>query len=410
MYAQPHMLPIRLGARLRPWLLGYMGLVYVVLCALGIHLLAVGRNWPLGDWQTNYEGGFVRRGFLGEIFLVVGRLLHVDPLYFAVAMSLLCYGLLLFTLASLLRQGAMQGWVVLLIVSPATLLFPLLSTRAGFHKEVLYFAALSALVLLYRNGRKLPAVPVAAGLSVVAVVLLLSHEPIAFFLPYCLAALFVATGDADYVLRVCAVPAALSVAAFLLAAHYTGSPHIVQAICASVHADAAHPCSEAITYLVEDRAGARAMVQQNIAELHYYRHYPALLLALLPVTGRARPLEKVFAASATRRPWLAHLLRGRRVRNALSLWVGLGPLDTHPHRQPCTAAAVDERQAYTPACERTGDPVESRQAGRRSAGNAWVRNLLEHPRLWSGAAFRPAWLGRKHRLPPPSLNRFVLQV
>lgn len=284
MYAQPHMLPIRLGARLRPWLLGYLGLVYVVLCALGVHLLAVGRNWPLGDWQTNYEGGFVRRGFLGEIFLVVGRLLHVDPLYFAVAMSLLCYGLLLFTLASLLRQGAMQGWVILLIVSPATLLFPLLSTRAGFHKEVLYFAALSALVLLYRNGRKLPAVPVAAGLSVVAVVLLLSHEPIAFFLPYCIAVLFVVTGDAGYVLRVCAVPAALSASAFLLAAHYTGSPHIVQAICASVHADAAHPCSEAITYLVEDRAGARAMVQQNIAELHYYRHYPSLLLlALLPV-------------------------------------------------------------------------------------------------------------------------------
>ena len=35
-------------------------------------------GWLIGDWLINYEGGFVRRGFSGEFFLLLNGYLNIE--------------------------------------------------------------------------------------------------------------------------------------------------------------------------------------------------------------------------------------------------------------------------------------------------------------------------------------------
>ena len=53
-------------------------------------------NWALGEWLINYEGGFVRRGLLGQIFQIFdnpGRIIHFfqKAIIFLFFISILIY-------------------------------------------------------------------------------------------------------------------------------------------------------------------------------------------------------------------------------------------------------------------------------------------------------------------------------
>ena len=283
---------------LRGWLLA----AAAGLLVLGWRLTAVGRNWPLGDWLINYEGGFVRRGLAGEALLMVGHEVHVDPVRLAALVCLLCYGVVLAGCWRWLRHPSQPWWVAFAILSPAMFTFPLLSTRAGFHKEVLLYAAVTLLLLVFRQGHRPGAWRVAAGLSAASVFLVLSHEPVVFYLPYLFVVPMLATLDVRYCVRALLLPVLLTLVSFSLVLQHIGSAATVAAICASVHANTADPCADPIGFLTMTRVGQLAMVRENVTEFHYWRTYPVLFgLSLVPVVLGGWAL------------WRRPVLRGRLV-------------------------------------------------------------------------------------------------
>ena len=267
---------------LRSWVRGYILVLFVALAALGVHLAKVGRDWPLGDWQINYHGGFVRRGLAGEILLRAGHILHIDPIYLAVVLAIACYGTLFLTVWKLLDRSSWDTWVVLLLVSPATFLFPLLSSRGSYHKEVLYFAALSILILMLARTAKIPGDAVIASyLTFASIVLVLSHEPLAIFLPYLAAVLYLFIPDFARLLKIAILPAIGAAVALAFSVTHLGSSSTVEAICSSVGADPQHPCSQLILFLSSTKEGQLALVADNVVRFHYLRNYSILLLVIL---------------------------------------------------------------------------------------------------------------------------------
>lgn len=263
------------------------------LLALGIHLIDVGRNWPLGDWLINYEGGFVRRGLSGESLLLLSHLLCVDPIVFAVAICLLCYVVLFVALWNMISKPPLSWWKLYVLLSPATLTFPLLSTRAGFHKEVLLYAALAVLLWVYRGEQtKVAESALSAGLAVLCVILTLSHEPLVFYLPYLFVVPLLASKSVRSAVFVCAPSIVCSLASFIFVLQHIGTPSIVSSICESVR-NGTDRCADPIRFLMMTRSGQLALMRETANQFHYLRIFPALiLLSAVPVLMAIQSLSQ----------------------------------------------------------------------------------------------------------------------
>ena len=81
---------------------------------------------------------------------------------------------------ALIFRRRLELWFVLLILSPATFLFPFIDESGGGRKEILYFALLAAWCLYLDRHRT---VSLFAGITftIFAAALVLSHDAVIFF-------------------------------------------------------------------------------------------------------------------------------------------------------------------------------------------------------------------------------------
>lgn len=146
-----------------------------------------GDAYRVGDWLINYEGGFVRRGLLGQLLLWEGRAYAGTLLPFVLFVQVALYGMLLvlgyrLALPHLMRRAS----ILLMALSPATFLFEALNPQA-FRKELL---GLTVLALFCHSVRTSPLRLTAWlwCLGLVVPALILSHEAMLLLLPYFLIA------------------------------------------------------------------------------------------------------------------------------------------------------------------------------------------------------------------------------
>jgi len=89
----------------------------------------------------NYEGGFVRRGFLGSVIYYLNLITDFDPKKLFSLIYLILY-LILFILFYKITNNL---WIynaplyIFIILSPTTLLFPIFDFKALFRKEVFFY-------------------------------------------------------------------------------------------------------------------------------------------------------------------------------------------------------------------------------------------------------------------------------
>ena len=306
-----------------PEMLGRLGLllflevVFIYTAYLGFLLFRFNDTWLLGDWLINYEGGFVRRGVTGEIFLLLSGLTDLPPMLFVVFAQLACYLVYLYFAWRLLdRQDRLLPFL-LLIVSPFIFLFQVYGPGGGFRKEVLFFALLAwlAFASINRSRESFDRVFIAAMLGYP--LLILSHEMLAIYMPW-IVALYVRDRPFSWPLvRRLGLLIAPSVVAFALAMRFPGSAETVAAICDSLGRYAFDRCVDAgpIAWLQVDTAFGIGKVSQKIAN-HYLPVYAAATLFAL--------IAYVPLASRLRRMWqnrLMMLLIASSVLGSLALFV-----------------------------------------------------------------------------------------
>ncbi|MCV6638840.1 hypothetical protein [Candidatus Albibeggiatoa sp. nov. NOAA] len=141
-------------------------------------------SWKMGDWLINYSGGWIRRGFLGEIFLNLSKLTHINPGIYAASAHIVFYFVYFLFSFLLLRKQKNIVPFALLIFSPFIFTFQLNDFQGGYRKEIIYFAVLSfiAWTRVSLNPQKFERVFILTLLIYPFAVL--SHEMLFLFMPY----------------------------------------------------------------------------------------------------------------------------------------------------------------------------------------------------------------------------------
>lgn len=240
-------------------------------------------GWVMGDWLINYQGGFVRRGLLGEgVFRLAGFSGYNPGLLVLWLHSFLYSVYFLFAYLSLLQQKSLRLYW-LLIFSPFIFYFQVFDGQGGYRKEIIFFALLAFLVWV-ANKWKTEAVE---GIFVVVLLLyplvILTHEMLAVFLPYLLIVycyrIPLTLKRSAYLIPLLS----LSVGAFVVTLKYHGDHTVVQAIQHSLQAAGYTPGYGAIDWIDKSVADARERLALYLSHYNYYKiYFVTAVLTVLP--------------------------------------------------------------------------------------------------------------------------------
>ena len=135
--------------------IGVVGLAYAFYRGYLVFLpvrLSTFDSWQVGDWLIDYSGGLVRRGFSGEVvFLIASQ--GADALALVVITQTV-FAAVLFVLVGVLYWQTNRGPVwLMLVLSPAFLLFPALDAMGNARKDLIVLVALALAAVFHRAQR-----------------------------------------------------------------------------------------------------------------------------------------------------------------------------------------------------------------------------------------------------------------
>lgn len=108
---------------------------YVVATLVWVVCRDTGHGWKTADWLINYQGGFVRRGLIGQTIFSLGR--FGNPVYIATALQTGLFAAVVWQASRLPGARDRLGWMILL--SPLLMLFYLYDHSGSMRKEMLGF-------------------------------------------------------------------------------------------------------------------------------------------------------------------------------------------------------------------------------------------------------------------------------
>ena len=243
-------------------------------------------QWEIGDWLINYQGGFIRRGLIGEICLRVSQILGINIVLLVLVIQIFFYLIFLAYTCRLAVKSTFSPLNAALIFSPAFILFPVLDPQGGFRKEILLFALLATLCFYLATTDKKIAkgLPIFIGLA--STIIVLSHEILAVYLPYVLCAFIIydkGLGVASRKILLSLLPAIAI--AILIVLFSKGDEQVVNNICNSLKTSAPADCfrSGAIFWIGQDMSSAYKYVLERIKENTLLMYVYLVFLAFLPL-------------------------------------------------------------------------------------------------------------------------------
>ena len=194
--------------------------------------------WPIAELLINYEGGFVRRGLLGQVALWISRGLNVPYLRFYAIIFMIATLINFCNLYYLLGDYKKRYLpiVLMVVLGPSLLMFPVYDVLAYFRKEILFVsvllthASILKLLLAEKIAERSYRLFCICVLSPALVLCLLLHELQIFLIPahLCLTVIaFSYRKTLRWSVFLCYV---IPVAAFLLVVQFSGTELIAQKI------------------------------------------------------------------------------------------------------------------------------------------------------------------------------------
>lgn len=285
--------PATLG---RVLLLGFLLIVFINTASIAFWEFRINNPWVIGDWLINYQGGFVRRGLIGELFILLSTLTGVPPSFFVVLTQIACYFLYFYFAWRLLSREDNLLPFLLLVVSPYLFLFQVYGPEGGFRKEILHIALLA--FLAWTSVAKAPErlERSFAAIMLVYPLLVLSHEMLAVYMPYFIALYVQNQAFSWRLIGKLAGFVLPSFVAFAVAMSFPGSAETVAGICASL-GKYAHPVcvhDGAIAWLQVGADFGNGLVSGRVENAYYIPVYIAAttvaLLAFIPLAARIKLL------------------------------------------------------------------------------------------------------------------------
>lgn len=133
-------------------ILGLYFLVLLIFITIGAwNQVGFHEGFNVGDWLINYEGGFVRRGLIGEILYLLAKLTGISPAIYLVGLQGIIFSVYFYFSWKILQGKADLVKYAFLIFSPFLFTFAINSQAGGYRKEIIYFAIISFLSYGYLN-------------------------------------------------------------------------------------------------------------------------------------------------------------------------------------------------------------------------------------------------------------------
>ena len=137
------------NAFLRRFLPYYFFGIWIFIVIGAWHQVGFHEGFNIGDWLINYEGGFVRRGFVGECLYLLARLTGVTPVIYLVIFQGIIFAVYFYYSWRMLKEKSDLVKYAFLIFSPFLFTFAINSQAGGYRKEIIYFAVLSYVTYAY---------------------------------------------------------------------------------------------------------------------------------------------------------------------------------------------------------------------------------------------------------------------
>ena len=96
-------------------------------------------DWTTSEWLINYQGGFIRRGLIGEILIQINKFINTNPRYLVYVFEI--FSLFIFYLLSYKLISKLEINLILLVIlfSPISFIFPLSDPESLGRKELILF-------------------------------------------------------------------------------------------------------------------------------------------------------------------------------------------------------------------------------------------------------------------------------
>lgn len=117
-------------------------LTYFLYLALGFiffltfHINEFPDKYTFTDWLINYEGGFVRRGLLGQIIFELSKFLNFELKYIILFFQITIYSIYFLLFFSLLSKRKINFFWLLIIFSPISFLYPMAELETLGRKDI----------------------------------------------------------------------------------------------------------------------------------------------------------------------------------------------------------------------------------------------------------------------------------
>ena len=99
----------------------------------------VGNNWTMSEWLINYQGGFTRRGLLGDLAFNLATFFNVKIRFIIFLLQTIFYSIFLIVIYNFLKDIKINFLSRLAIYTPIFLLFPLAEIESLVRKETVIF-------------------------------------------------------------------------------------------------------------------------------------------------------------------------------------------------------------------------------------------------------------------------------
>ena len=197
--------------------------------------------WQYSDWLINYEGGFVRRGFIGEILYLFHKLLFIDLdkiiLFFVVSI----YISISFFLFKSIQYIENNYENILIFLSPGFFIYPIMNSGVIGRKDILFIFCIAFFVFFEKKINNKYLFP---SLIVAILILCFSHASFIFYSPYLIFLYFLIKQNRNLKIKkleIFSIILTILITAISLQ-YFSGSEIITKQICLSVKEFANKSC------------------------------------------------------------------------------------------------------------------------------------------------------------------------
>ena len=117
----------------------YIFFCFIISIIFLYHKFQYPTDWTTSEWLINYQGGFTRRGLIGEILIQINSILDFKIRNLVFIFEIILLLIYYFYVINFFRKIKFSPLLILIIFSPLSFLFSVTETEAIARKEVILF-------------------------------------------------------------------------------------------------------------------------------------------------------------------------------------------------------------------------------------------------------------------------------